>query len=235
MLRRRFVAVTVAVLALSAGGMAVSAAPPPTTWDQLVQVKSKRFDLVYLLPGADFRGYTKVMIDPAQVAFQKNWLRDYNDTTMDLSSRISKADLQRTIDEGAKGLTEVLTEGYTKGGYPVVAEPAPDVLRISAGVINISVNAPESRSAARTRSFAQEAGQGTLVVEVRDSETRAVLARVIDNRVAGDTMVLMRNSVTNKADFRNLAKTWVDRSVEALNEAKTLSPINTAGRQVKGK
>lgn len=234
MLRRHFVALTVTALALSMGGLAMGA-PPPTTWDQLVQVKSKRFDLVYLLPGADFRGYTKVMIDPAQVAFRKNWMRDYNDTTMDLSSRIRSSDLQKVIDEAAKGMTEILDEGFAKGGYPVVAAPGPDVLRVSAGVINVSVNAPENRSAGRTRTFAQEAGSGTLVVEFRDSESRAVLARVIDSRVAGDTTVLMRNSVSNRADFRNMAREWVERSVESLNEAKSLSPINTAGRTVKAK
>ena len=33
-------------------------------WDGLVKVEAKKLDEVYLLPQADFRDYTKVMIDP---------------------------------------------------------------------------------------------------------------------------------------------------------------------------
>jgi hypothetical protein len=51
-----------ACLLVTAAGVA---AAPPTEWDGLVQVPSKRLDHVYLQPGADFRGYTKVMLDPA--------------------------------------------------------------------------------------------------------------------------------------------------------------------------
>jgi hypothetical protein len=43
----------------------------PDTWDGLVEVKPKRMDAAYLLPGADFRSYTKVMIDPSEVAFRE--------------------------------------------------------------------------------------------------------------------------------------------------------------------
>jgi hypothetical protein len=44
----------------------------PTTWDHLVRVESKNFGSVFVLPGADFRPYTKVMLDPTEVAFDKN-------------------------------------------------------------------------------------------------------------------------------------------------------------------
>ena len=47
-------------------------------WDGLVQVKPKRLDAVFLLPGADFRSYNKIMMDPVEVAFEKDWLKDYN-------------------------------------------------------------------------------------------------------------------------------------------------------------
>ena len=57
---------------------AAFAEEPPTTWDGLVRVESKKLRLVYLRPGADFRAYSKVMLDPTEVAFRKNWLRNYN-------------------------------------------------------------------------------------------------------------------------------------------------------------
>lgn len=48
-----------------------AAAAPPPTWQGLVLVKSKKMDVVYLLPNADFRSYTQIMYDPVQIAFQK--------------------------------------------------------------------------------------------------------------------------------------------------------------------
>ena len=61
-------------------GPVVSAEDAPDNWDGLVQIKPKRMDLVYVLPGADFRPYTKVMLDKTEVAFRKDWQRNMNDT-----------------------------------------------------------------------------------------------------------------------------------------------------------
>ena len=40
--------------------------------DGLVKVAPRRMDLAWLRPGADFRVYTKVIVDPTQVAFRPN-------------------------------------------------------------------------------------------------------------------------------------------------------------------
>lgn len=71
MTQRRLAGAAIASAILLAG--VAAAAKPPSTWDGLVLVGSKRLDLVYLQPGADFRGYSKVMLDPTEVAFHKNW------------------------------------------------------------------------------------------------------------------------------------------------------------------
>ncbi|HEU4497962.1 MAG TPA: DUF3313 domain-containing protein, partial [Sphingomicrobium sp.] len=80
-------------LVFAALAMAAAAAPvtakAPETWDGLIQVKSKKLALAYLLPHADFRAYSKVMFDQPQVAFAKNWQRDFNRSAMTLSGRIS--------------------------------------------------------------------------------------------------------------------------------------------------
>ena len=46
--------------------------------DGLVRVKSRQMEMAWLRPGADFRPYTKVIIDRTSVAFQPNWMKDYN-------------------------------------------------------------------------------------------------------------------------------------------------------------
>src|SRR6478735_2934627 len=126
-----FAAVTVAATSMLADP-AISA-KPPTNWDGLAQVKSKRLDLVYLQPGADFRAYSKVILEPTEIAFAKNWQRDYNRSTRNLSSRVSDADIQDAITKGVKAADDIFAKAWTKGGYAVVTQPGPDVLRVKTG------------------------------------------------------------------------------------------------------
>ncbi len=224
--RRQFFPAALLTLAVITPAPA-SAAKPMPTWDGLVLVKSKRFDLVYLAPGADFRGYTKVMLDPTEVTFHKTWRRDYNSDS--ISRDVSEKDVQKAITAGIAAAEDLFTDEFTKGGYPVAAEPAPDTLRVRTGVLDIRVSAPETFDAGRTYKFANEAGEATYFVEVRDSLTGALLGRAADRRLAGDMTIGQRNRVTNRSDFRRLVKRWAEQSVRGLNELKALSPINDQG------
>ena len=102
------------------------------------------------------------------------------------------------------------------------------VLRIRTGVIDLAVNAPDIKSANRTYSASWEAGEATLVIEARDSQTGALLGRALDRRLAGDTMPYLRNSVTNKADFKSLFRKWAKLSVDGLKRLQAQSPVNIA-------
>ena len=201
------------------------AAKPPDTWDGLSKVKSKRLDLAYLQPGADFRGYTKVMLDPTEVAFAKNWQRDYNSSSRDLSARVSDRDIQQALVKGVAASNEIFAEAWSQGGYEVVNEPGPDVLRIKTGVVNITVNAPDLRKSSRGMTLAPEAGQATFFIEARDSLTGALLGRAVDQRYAGDYGGNWRTSVSNRGDFRDLVTTWARDGVNGLNTLKELSPV----------
>jgi len=220
-----FAAVTVATTSMLADP-AISA-KPPTNWDGLVQVKSKRLDLVYLQPGADFRGYTKVLVEPTEIAFAKNWQRDYNRGSRALSSRVSDSDVQEAITAGVKAANDIFAQAWTKGGYTVVTEPGPDVLRVKTGIVNIEVNAPDRPTAGRSYSFSGEAGFATLFVEARDSMTGALLGRAVDRGIAGDNSAAWRTAVSNRADFRQMVERWADTGVRGVTELKSLPP---AGR-----
>lgn len=43
-----------------------------------MEVKPKRLDAAHLMPGADFRPHKKLMIDPAEVAFRRDWMKKMN-------------------------------------------------------------------------------------------------------------------------------------------------------------
>ena len=43
-------------------------------------MKSKTLDEVSIRPNADLSVYRKIIVDPAQAALRKNWLKDINST-----------------------------------------------------------------------------------------------------------------------------------------------------------
>jgi hypothetical protein len=225
--RRQFAiaAMVGATMIAAVAGTAVAADAPPASWDGLVLVPSKKIKFVYLAPGADFRTYTKVMLDPTEIAFDEKWLRDYNNSAS-FSHRISGNDIANKMKDGVKGASAIFAKAYTDGGYPVVTEAGPDVLRVSTAIINIQVAAPDLQSAnSRVFSNSDAAGAATFVIEVRDSQSGQLLGRAVDPRLAGDNGFMRRNAVTNWSDFSELAKAWAKISVAGLDELKALSPL----------
>lgn len=224
----RLAAACAALLLTAAAVPPALAADAPAAWDGLVKVDSTKLDAVYLLPGADFRAYTKVILDPTEVAFRKNYKRDMNRDTMDPSSRITGSDMTRMSNEVQKGFGEVFADAYQKAGYQVVTTPGPDVLRVRTGVADLYVSAPDLMTAGRSRTFSREAGQATLVLEARDSETGALLGRAIDRKATGDMGPYVRNSVTNRSEFMTMFRSWATSSINGLAELKARSPVPAA-------
>ncbi|MFC3079970.1 DUF3313 family protein [Phenylobacterium terrae] len=210
------------------------AAEAPASWDGLAHVESKRAAALYLLPGADFSAYTKVMLDPTEVAFQKNWLRDYNRDLVDPTNRISEAEAEKLLAAARTGFEETFRKAYSDGGFEVVTSPGPDVLRVRTAVIDLRVTAPDVNNTAGMRVYARDAGAATVVLEARDSQSGALLGRAVDRRTAGDGGALLRTKFSNRHDFGQLFKRWAESSVAGLNELKARpplpEPITTADR-----
>jgi len=120
---------------------------------------------------------------------------------------------------------DIFAEAWTKGGYTVVTDPGPDVLRVKTGLVNITVNAPDQPVAGRSYNFSGEAGFATLFVEARDSQTGALLGRAVDQGIAGDNSAAWRTASSNRSDFRQLVQRWATVSVQGLTELKALSPL----------
>ncbi len=224
----RTVKVIVAALALVIGASGASA-KAPETWDGLVQVKAKKLALAYLLPHADFRAYSKVMFDQPQVAFSKNWQRDFNRSAMTLSGRVSDKDVRDTVTQAEASLTKIFPERFTHEGYQVVTAPGPDVLRLGVAIVNLEVNAPERDVPGRSRSYAVDAGEATFAIEVRDSLTGQLLGRAVDRREAGEGPTYRRNYSSNLADFEALFDDWARIAARGLTELKSVSPVDTDG------
>jgi len=224
----RAVKLIVAALALAVGALGATA-KAPETWDGLVQVKAKKLALAYLLPHADFRAYSKVMFDQPQVAFSKNWQRDFNRSAMTLSGRVSDKDVRDTVTQAEASLTKIFPERFTHEGYQVVAAPGPDVLRLGVAIVNLEVDAPERDVPGRSRTYAVDAGEATFAIEVRDSLTGQLLGRAVDRREAGEGPTYRRNYSSNLADFEALFDDWARIAARGLTELKCVSPVDTDG------
>jgi hypothetical protein len=200
-------------------------------WEGLVRIKSDKIELVYLAPEADFRPYTKVILVPSDMAMKKNWLRDQRRRSSGLSGDTTESDVVRALDLGKKEFDKYFAEEFAKAGFQIVTEPASDVVRVAAGVFDIDVVAPDT-SIGRSRTYSEEAGAGTLVLEVRDSVTNALLGRAIERRIAGDNGPWVRNAATNRSDFDRLFRRWAEASAEGLAELRALSPIDVNGERL---
>jgi len=226
---RRFAAICAIACLLGAAPPAALAAKPPASWDGLALIKSKRFDAVYLAPDADFSGYRKVMLDPTEVAFRKNWLRDYNSTVTGLSGRLSQKEADEILVRVRKGFEEIFRTAHVDAGEQVVTEAGPDVLRVRTAVVNLYATSPVEPEG-RGYNFAREAGGATLIIEVRDSTSGALLGRAVDGKLAGDTGTYLRTDVSNRWDFRNLFRDWAKISIEGLRTLQARTPTTAAAR-----
>jgi hypothetical protein len=205
---------------------------PPEMAD-LVKVKSKRLAEVYLLPGTDFKVYKKVMIDPAQVSFNKNWQKDMKRSASLTSGRISDDQAKQIAEAARSAVGEIFQEAFKKAGYELVTAPAADVLRLTPAVINLYVNAPAGGNA--TRTYAMEAGEATLVLAVRDSVSGALIGMALDKRDTRTAMSgpVLADSVTNRGEFEVLFRRWAEIAVKGFNELREAPPIAAAAPKKK--
>ncbi|MCE9661003.1 MAG: DUF3313 domain-containing protein [Burkholderiales bacterium] len=184
--------------------------------DGLQKISVKGVDLAYARPGATLAAYKRVKLDPVEVEFSKSW----NPTRTGSSLKLS-TDEREKIRSGVAKLVEeeFARELQANNKYPVVAEAAPDVLRVKARIVNLYVNAPDTGTG-RSRTFVSSAGEMTLVAELSDSTSGQVLARVADRREAKTSRMQMTNSIVNESEARIIAAAWAKTLHKALDKAQ---------------
>ena len=202
-----------AACAMLAAGVAL-AEKLPETWDGLVQRKAKGIDAVYVRPDVDFSVYRNVVLDPVQVAFDKNWKPNRGGST---TLRLSTSEIEKIREKMATGFQSIFAEELAAGGYAIVPKPLDDTLRVSAGLADVYINAPDTASAGRTKTYTRGAGRMTLAMELRDGPTGQLLARVVDRHVDDSSVAQWTTSASNSAEFRRAVKGWAQRLVKGLD------------------
>jgi hypothetical protein len=196
-------------------------APPETTPEGLVLLKSTKSRISYVKPGATFAQYNRVAILEPLVEFEKDWQKDYNSSRRSLEGRVSDADVERMKAGLAAEFKKVFTdELQNKGGYQVVTTAAPDVLVLRPALLNVEVSAPDLMTAGINATVVRSAGQMTLFLELWDSSTNTLLARVMDAAADNDTFAKQANRVTNTQAADEILRSWAHELRGRLDEVK---------------
>ena len=211
------------VIILGCVAACASNAPPQETHDGLVLQPDTKFGEVYVRPGASLAGYDQVGLMPCQVAFRKNWLRDQNRSSMDLSSRVTQQDVDRIKDALGEHCDKYFREALAAPpAYDIVEEldNGESVLVLRPSIINLDIKAPENMSAGRTRTYTTSSGEMTLLLEVLDGTTGEILVRVVDRRRGMDSgRMEWTNGVTNRADADRTLRRWAEQLRTGLDTA----------------
>jgi hypothetical protein len=221
----RHLAVLALALAASFTAHAEPAAKPAkeVTFDGLERIDSERFALAWVRPDAHFSGYKRLLVLPAEISYKdpehattRERIGGRNDNFLLSESRMERL---------RKALRETFHEEIVeRGGWQLAEEPAPDVLIVRGGLIDMIVRVPP-QSGGRTRTYLASYGEATLVVELYDSQTRQILARIAD-RAAAEPMggQDLASDLHAPAEVRRMFKRWAKRFHEALDEARLRRP-----------
>jgi len=190
---------------------------PEVSDDGLHLQKSGDARVVYVRPGATLEPYKRVAILECYVEFEKDWQRRYNQTAP-LGARLTDADADKIKSAIAAEFKKVFTdELQTKGGYQVVDVAAPDVMILRPALVNVVVTAPDVANSGMTRTIVSSAGQMTLFLELYDSVSSQILARIIDPKADPSGFAQRASRVTNKAAADEMLREWAQKLREHLD------------------
>jgi len=213
--------VVTAIALVSVPAIQAKEAPPETTQEGLMLQKSTKSRIVYVKPGATFTQYNRVAILEPLVEFEKDWQKDYNNSRRGLEGRVSDNDIERMKAGLAAEFKKVFTkELQDKGGYQVVDTAAPDVLVLRPALLNVEVNAPDMMTAGVNATVVRSAGQMTLFLELWDSSTNTLLARIMDAAADSDSFAKQANRVTNVQAADRILGDWAHELRVRLDEIK---------------
>lgn len=194
--------------------------PPEVSLDGMKLVEKDRRGEIYADPGIDWNVYDQIQLDPATVAFRKNWQRDQN---RGRPLKVRDSDMEKIKTNLAELFDEVFTEELTvNGDYTLATESGDNVMRIKPHIVDLDVYAPDTVNPGITRTFTRQTGKMTLKLEIYDSVTGDLIATASDRREAPYHQYMQwTTSVTNNRDARNMLRRWAKDLHKRLDEART--------------
>ncbi|HEY6123041.1 MAG TPA: DUF3313 family protein [Steroidobacteraceae bacterium] len=194
-------------------------APPVSerTPDGLVRVQSTQMDTVYVAPGATLGAYRSLILDPVHLAFKLDWQQR--------NPGVTAAQVELIRSQGSRIFYEVFSSALTQQhGYPLTTQPGSNVLKVSASLTELDVSVAPGTSGSQSM-FIVSPDDLTLTLELRDSQSGALLARAVDKekgRAYGNLKV--EGSVENSAEARRALEMWAGLLRKGLDTARGTPP-----------
>lgn len=176
------------------------------TYDGLYEVRNSSVSKAWAKPGLSLAGYNKIHLKGIGIAYSEdvknsNRLAHSRGKGFSLSDK-NKADFKRIISEA------FVDELSQSEHYALTQESGFDVLQVNVGLLDVISYVPPEM-AGRNSIYLKEIGAATLVLELRDSVTEAIMLRVADRRAAEQSGIIFEsNQVTNTAEVRRLGRAW---------------------------
>ena len=172
----------------------------------LTQIQNPKFDEVWLKGNSALSGYSNIYIEEPEISLRKGWKRDQNRFD---PNRITQRDIDRIKSNLAELTVTVFQGQLRKDGFKVVPEPGPKTLILRPNIVDLDIAAPDSSAPGRRFSYAQSAGEFTLLLNLRDGSSNEVIGQVRDRKRDPRRNVFeWRNRVTNEATARRMLRSW---------------------------
>jgi hypothetical protein len=217
----RIVAAMVAAVSFVVASAAIGDSPPAVSPDGLHLVKNTEFALVYVKPGASLKPYSRFAILDCPVTFAQGWRNDIEDS---YDVPITDDQIKQMETALSAEFKSVFTAQLEAGGYQLVNFAAPDVLVLRPAIINLAPSAPQTGWDPSMQTFATSAGQMTLFLELYDSVTSQLLARIVDPQSASNFGAFMwQSGASNHAAADEIMTKWSDtlrHYMEAAHDAQ---------------
>lgn len=208
---RLYVLVLALLLAACAPQPTVPVAPTSTNPDGLEQVSSRYFDLAFLRPGVDFSPYRRLLVTGSELGFKTpDRSQQQFPLTAEQKDRFRQTLVEQFKAEFAKLQNTSLTD-----------EAGPDVLAVRIRIQDILTTVPAQavgRSGWGSLSL-RAMGEATLVIELRDSESGEILARVYDRQAIEGVAIAQGADapLTRFEDVEKLSQQWASTVRERLD------------------
>lgn len=193
---------------------------PENPADQLQLIKKTSHGELWMATGTNWSKYGKIELQKATVAFRKNWARDQKRRS---GNRPTEENMQRIKTELSDLLDEVFRQELTaKGDFEMTDTSGEGAIRITPNIVDLDVVAPDRMRDHIGSSFADSKGSMTLELEVYDSLSGTVLARMTDRRDDPQKGYMEWTvSGTNRRAARLMFVRWAKKLRDLLVEAGT--------------
>ncbi len=169
--------------------------------------------------GAKAKTYRKLLIEPAQVQFDRDFLNDTR-AIRGASRRYNRAEIDQMAHEIGENYRAALAEAFRSRGFEIAAAPGNDVLRISPSLKDVYVNQSKGSRTGELQTRVRDAGHARMVVEGSDASGSRVLTASREG-TAGETAAFQVGSdVSNRAWFDAMFRDWANELAVALKGAK---------------